>query len=143
MPGKVNPIIPEVVAQVAAQAIGNDAAVAVAGLSGHLELNTMMPVMGKNILESIELLAAACKLFDEKCVRGIKADKNRCRRYAELSPSVATALNPLIGYDRAAALVKEAKATGKTIRQLLLEKNLLPKKKIDEVLDLKKMTGKS
>jgi fumarate hydratase class II len=140
MPGKVNPVIPEVVAQVAAQVIGNDAAVAVAGLSGHLELNTMMPVIGKNVLESIELLAAACRLFDEKCVRGVKADKQRCRRYAELSPSVATALNPLLGYDKAAALVKEARATGQTIRQLLLEKKLLPKKKIAEVLDLKRMT---
>jgi fumarate hydratase class II len=140
MPGKVNPVIPEVVAQVSAQVIGNDAAVAVAGLSGHLELSTMMPVIGKNVLESIELLAAACRLFDEKCIKGIKADKKRCRRYAELSPSVATALNPLIGYDKAAVLVKEARATGKTIRQLLLEKKLLPQKKIDEVLDLKRMT---
>ena len=142
MPGKVNPVIPEVVAQVSAQVIGNDAAVAVAGLSGHLELNTMMPVIAKNVLESIGLLAAACRLFDNKCVRGIKADKKRCRRNAELSPSVATALNPLIGYDRAAALVKEAKATGKTIRQLLIEKKLLTNKKIKEVLDLRKMTGK-
>ena len=142
MPGKVNPVIPEVVAQVAAQVIGNDTTVAVAGLSGHLELNTMMPVIGKNVLESVELLSSACKLFDEKCVRGIKADKKRCRRNAELSPSVATALNPLIGYDKAAALVKEARTSGKTIRQLLLENKLLPKKKIDEVLDLSKMTGR-
>jgi fumarate hydratase class II len=142
MPGKVNPVIPEVVAQVSAQVIGNDTAVGVAGLSGHLELNTMMPVIGRNVLESIALLGAACRLFDEKCVRGMKADRKRCRRNAELSPSVATALNPLIGYDRAAALVKEARATGKTIRQLLKEKRWLSEGKISEILNLKRMTGR-
>jgi fumarate hydratase class II len=141
MPGKVNPVIPEVVAQVAARVIGNDASATIAGLSGHLELNTMMPVLGASVLESVQLVASACRLFDAKCVRGMKADKQRCRRNAELSPAVATALNPLIGYDKAAALVKEARTTGRTIRQLLLEKKLLPKKKIDEVLDLRRMTG--
>ena len=141
MPGKVNPVMPEVLAQVAAQVIGNDMAVTVAGLSGHLELNTMMPVIAKNVLESIALLASACRLFDEKCVRGMKADRARCRRNAELSPAVATALNPLLGYDRVAALVKESKSSGKSLRQLLLEKKLLPKEKIDQVLDVKKMTG--
>jgi len=141
MPGKVNPVMPEVLAQVAAQVIGNDMAVTVAGLSGHLELNTMMPVIAKNVLESIAILASSCRLFDEKCVRGMKADRARCRRNAELSPAVATALNPLLGYDRVAALVKESKSSGKSLRQLLLEKKLLPKEKIDQVLDVKKMTG--
>lgn len=142
MPGKVNPVMPEVVAQVSAQVIGNDLAVSVAGLSGHLELNTMMPVIGKNVLESVALLSSASVLFDEECVRGIRADRKRCRRNAELSPAVATALNPLIGYDRAAALVKEARATGRTIRQLLKEKRWLSEGKISEILNLKRMTGR-
>jgi len=142
MPGKVNPIMPEVLAQVSAQVIGNDIAVTVAGLSGHLELNTMMPVIAKNVLESIALLASACRLFDEKCVRGMKADRARCRRNAELSPAIATAVNPLLGYDRVAALVKESKTSGKSLRQLLMEKKLLPKEKIDQVLDVERMTGR-
>src|SRR5262249_61521073 len=101
MPGKVNPVIPEVVTQVAAQVIGNDVAITVAGMQGHFELNAFMPVMARNLLDSIELLAAACTVFDEKCVAGLVANRERAERYAELTLSAAAALNPHLGYARA------------------------------------------
>ena len=106
MPGKVNPVIPEVVTQVAAQVIGNDAAITVGGMQGHFELNVFIPMMARNLLDSIKLLSSACRLFDEKCVAGIKANREQCERYAELTLSAATALNPHIGYDRASEIVK-------------------------------------
>ena len=101
MPGKVNPVIPEVVTQVAAQVIGNDTAITVGGLQGHFELNVFIPMMARNLIESITLLASASRLLAEKCVEGIEANREQCERYAELTLSAATALNPHIGYDRA------------------------------------------
>jgi fumarate hydratase class II len=118
MPGKVNPVIPEVVTQVGAQVIGNDQAITVGGLQGHLELNVFVPMMGRNLLQSISLLAAASRLLAEKCVEGIEANRDTCERYAELTLSAATALNPYIGYDKAAEIVKEAAATGRTLRDV-------------------------
>ena len=101
MPGKVNPVMPEVVTQVAAQVIGNDTAIAVGGMQGHFELNVFVPLLARNILDSVKLLASACRLFAEKCVDGIEANRETCEHYAELTLSAAAALNPYIGYDRA------------------------------------------
>ena len=108
MPGKVNPVIPEVVTQVAAQVIGNDQAITVGGLQGHFELNVFIPMMARNLLGSIKLLAAASRLLAEKCVDGIEANREQNEHYAELTLSAATALNPYIGYDKASEIVKKA-----------------------------------
>jgi fumarate hydratase, class II len=116
MPGKVNPVIPEVVTQVAAQVIGNDATITVAGMQGHFELNAFMPVMARNLLDSIKLLSAASRLLDEKCVAGIEANREQCEHYAELTLAAATALNPYIGYDKASEIVKTALETGQSLR---------------------------
>jgi fumarate hydratase, class II len=121
MPGKVNPVIPEVVTQVAAQVIGNDQAIAVGGLQGHLELNVFVPLIAKNLLESIELLSSASRLLAEKCVDGIEANREACERYAELTLSAATALNPYIGYDRGTEIVKEAARSGRPLREVARE----------------------
>ena len=118
MPGKVNPVIPEVVTQVAAQVIGNDQAITVGGLQGHFELNVFVPLMARNLLDSIKLLASAARLFAEKCVDGIEANREQCERYAELTLSAATALNPYIGYDKATEIVKEAAASGRSLREV-------------------------
>jgi fumarate hydratase class II len=118
MPGKVNPVIPEVVTQVSAQVIGNDTAIAVGGLQGHFELNVFVPLMARNLLQSISLLAAAARLLDEKCVAGIEANREQCERYAELTLSAATALNPYIGYDKATEIVKEAASSGRSLREV-------------------------
>ena len=130
MPGKVNPVIPEVVTQVAAQVIGNDAAITVGGLQGHFELNVFVPVIARNLLESIELLASAARLFAEKCVDGIEANREICERYAELTLSAATALNPHVGYDKASEIVKEAVASGRSLRDVARDAGVS-----DEVLD--------
>jgi fumarate hydratase, class II len=121
MPGKVNPVIPEVVTQVAAQVIGNDAAITVGGLQGHFELNVFVPLMARNLLDSIELLSAASRLLAEKCVDGIEANRETCERYAELTLSAATALNPYIGYDRASEIVREAARSGRPLREVARE----------------------
>ena len=118
MPGKVNPVIPEVVTQVAGQVIGNDVAVTVGGMQGHLELNVFVPLIARNMLDSIRLLAAASRLLGDKCVAGIEANRETCERYAELTLSAATALNPYIGYDKATEIVNEAAATGKPLREV-------------------------
>src|SRR3954453_2239018 len=118
MPGKVNPVIPEVVLQVAAQVIGNDTAVTVAGTQGHFELNVFVPVIARNLLQSIDLLAAAARVFAEKCIDGLEANVEQAERYAELTLSAATALNPYIGYDRASEIVKEAAASGRSLREV-------------------------
>src|SRR3954449_3259825 len=118
MPGKVNPVMCEVVTQVAAQVIGNDQAIAIGGMQAHFELNVFVPLMAKNILVSITLLASASRLFAEKCVDGIEANREQCERYAELTLSAATALNPYIGYDKAAEIVKEASKTGRSLRDI-------------------------
>jgi len=138
MPGKVNPVMPEVVTQVAAQVIGNDAAITVGGMQGHFELNVFVPLIAKNILESVKLLASASRLFAEKCVDGITANRETCERYAELTLSAATALNPYIGYDRATEIVKEAASSGRSLREVAREKGV-EESVLDEALDYRKM----
>jgi fumarate hydratase class II len=140
MPGKVNPVLVEALTQVSAQVIGNDAVVAFAGSQGNFELNVYMPVMSRNLLESIRLLANATRLFADRCVAGIEADVERCRAYAESSPSLGTSLTPYIGYDAAAVLVKESMATGRGVRELALEKGLLTEEQLDVALDVLGMT---
>jgi fumarate hydratase class II len=138
MPGKVNPVIPEVVTQVAAQVIGNDAAVTVGGMQGHFELNVFVPVIARNVLDSIRLLAAASRLFAEKCVDGIEANRETCERYAELTLSAATALNPYIGYDKATEIVKEAAASGRSLREVAREAGV-DEETLDAALDYRAM----
>jgi fumarate hydratase class II len=139
MPGKVNPVIPEVVTQVAAQVIGNDQAIAVGGLQGHFELNVFIPLMGRNLLQSIKLLAAASRLLAEKCVDGIEANRETCERYAELTLSAATALNPYIGYDKATEIVKEAAASGRSLREVARDAGV-DEETLDQALDYRAMT---
>jgi fumarate hydratase class II len=134
MPGKVNPVIPEVVTQVAAQVIGNDTAITIGGMNGHFELNVYIPLMARNVLQSIGLLSAASRLLAEKCVDGIEANREQCERYAELTLSAATALNPVIGYDQAAKLVADAAATGRSLRELARELGV-EEGVLDEALD--------
>jgi fumarate hydratase class II len=119
MPGKVNPVLPEALAMVCAQVIGNDAAIAFGGAAGNFELNVMMPVLARNVLESIRLLAAVARLFADRCVDGITANVERCRTFAESSPQVATALNRFLGYDEVAAIVKQAVAEHRSIRDVV------------------------
>ncbi len=138
MPGKVNPVIPEVVTQVAAQVIGNDTAITVGGLQGHLELNVFVPVIARNLLQSISLLASAARLLEEKCVAGIEANREACERYAELTLSAATALNPYIGYDRASEIVKEAAASGRSLRDVARDAGV-DDATLDKALDLRAM----
>jgi fumarate hydratase, class II len=138
MPGKVNPVIPEVVTQVAAQVIGNDAAITVGGMQGHFELNVFVPLLARNLLDSIRLLASASRLFAEKCVEGIEANRETCERYAELTLSAATALNPYIGYDKATEIVKEAASSGKSLREVAREQGV-EESVLDEALDYRKM----
>src|SRR3954463_15934136 len=121
MPGKVNPVMPEVVTQVAAQVIGNDQAITIGGMQGHFELNVFVPLLAKNILESVKLLASSSRLFAEKCVDGIEANREQCESYAELTLSAATALNPYIGYDKATEIVQEASKSGKSLREVARE----------------------
>jgi fumarate hydratase class II len=138
MPGKVNPVIPEVVTQVAAQVIGNDQAIAVGGMQGHFELNVFIPLMARNLLQSIKLLAAASRLLAEKCVDGIEANRDNCERYAELTLSAATALNPYIGYDKATEIVKEAAASGRSLREVARDAGV-DEATLDEALDYRAM----
>jgi fumarate hydratase class II len=140
MPGKVNPVIPEVVLQVAAQVIGNDTAVTVAGTQGNFELNVRVPVIARNLFESIRILTSACRMLAEKCVDGIRANEETLRRHAESTPAIATALNPHIGYDRATEIVKEAVASRRTIREVALEKGV-DEATLDEALDLRRMAA--
>ena len=141
MPGKVNPVLCEVVTQVAAQVIGNDAAIAFAGTQGTLELNTYMPVIAVNLLDMIELLGRSASDFATRCVDGIEADAERCRQLAELSPSISTALNLLIGYDAATEVVRRALAENRTIRSILVEQGTLDEQQIDEVLNVETMAA--
>jgi fumarate hydratase class II len=121
MPGKVNPVIPEVITQVAAQVIGNDVAITVGGMQGHFELNVFVPLLARNLLDSIKLLASAVRLFAEKCVAGIEPKRENLERYAELTLSAATALNPYVGYDKASEIVKEAATSGRSLREVARE----------------------
>jgi len=138
MPGKVNPVIPEVVTQVAAQVIGNDAAITVGGLQGHFELNVFVPLLARNLLDSITLLASASRLFADKCVAGVEANRETCERYAELTLSAATALNPYIGYDKATEIVKEAADSGRALREVARDAGV-DDAVLDEALDYRKM----
>jgi fumarate hydratase, class II len=138
MPGKVNPVIPEVVTQVAAQVIGNDTAIAVGGMQGHFELNVFIPMMARNLLGSIRLLAAASRLLAEKCVDGIEANRENCERSAELTLAAATALNPYIGYDRASEIVKTAVASGRSLRDVAREAGV-DEETLDRALDYRAM----
>jgi fumarate hydratase class II len=138
MPGKVNPVIPEVVTQVTAQVIGNDAAITIGGMNGHFELNVYVPLIARNLLDSIRLLASASRLLAEKCVDGIEANREACERYAELTLSAATALNPYIGYDRATEIVKEAARSGRPLREVAREQGV-EESVLDEALDYRAM----
>jgi fumarate hydratase, class II len=138
MPGKVNPVIPEVVTQVAAQVIGNDAAIAVGGMQGHFELNAFVPMMARNLLGSIGLLASAARLLAEKCVDRLDANRETCERYAELTLSAATALNPYIGYDRATEIVQEAARSGRPLRDVARDAGV-DEDVLDKALDYRAM----
>ncbi|HEX6419837.1 MAG TPA: class II fumarate hydratase [Acidimicrobiales bacterium] len=140
MPGKVNPVLVEAMTQVSAQVIGNDATVAFAGSQGNFELNVYLPVIARNLLESIRLLANVTRLFADRCVAGIEADAERCRAYAESSPSLGTSLNPYIGYDAAADVVKESVRTGRSVREIVVERGLLSDEQVDRALDVLGMT---
>ncbi|MGH9210296.1 MAG: class II fumarate hydratase [Acidimicrobiales bacterium] len=140
MPGKVNPVIPEAVTQVCAQVLGNDAVVAFAGSQGNFELNVYLPVMARNLLESIRLLATVSRLFADRCIAGIEADVERCRAYAESSPSLGASLNPYIGYEAAAEVVKESIRTGRSVREIVVERGLLTDEQVDKALDVLGMT---
>jgi fumarate hydratase, class II len=140
MPGKVNPVVCEAVTQVCAQVLGNDAAVAFAGSQGNFELNVYLPVIARNLLESIRLLASVTRLFADRCVAGIEANVDRLKEYAESSPSISTALNPYIGYEKVAELMKRSTTTGRSIRELVLEEGLMSDTELDRALDVLGMT---
>ena len=143
MPGKVNPVVPESVCQVAARVIGNDAAITIGGQAGNFELNVMIPVMTHALLQSIEMMANVSRILAERCVRGITANRERCRAYAERSPALATALAPVIGYDRAAELAKRALKEDVTVRELAIETGVLDAEEATELLDPIKLTRPS
>jgi fumarate hydratase class II len=140
MPGKVNPVIPEVAVQVAGQVIGADAAITFAGTTGSFELNVTLPLIAHNLLGSIDLLAATANAYVDRCIDAIEADADRCRQLVESTDIISTALNPIIGYEKVAELVKEARATGRTIRDVALERKILPRDELDKVLDVEWMT---
>jgi fumarate hydratase class II len=136
MPGKVNPVIPEAVIQAAAQVIGNDATITISGQSGSFELNVMMPLIAYNLLQSIDLLAAAAAVFAEKCVEGISANREACAAFIERSLALVTGLVPRIGYDRAAAVAQKAYDSGRTVREVLADEKILPKEEIEKLLNI-------
>ncbi len=140
MPGKVNPVIPESVLMVCAQVVGNDATITLAGMSGVFELNVMMPVIAYNLLQSIEILAAAASLLAERSVEGITANRERAEELVEKSLAMVTSLVPKIGYDAAAEIAKESVRTGRTVRELAREKGVLPEAELNEALDARGMT---
>jgi fumarate hydratase class II len=141
MPGKVNPVMGEMLVMVCAQIVGNDATVAWGGAAGNFELNTMTPVMAFALLQSIDILAAGCRLFASRCVDGVEANEARCRELVERSSALVTALAPRIGYDAAAGLAHRAVQTGKTIREIAREAGILPDDELDRLLDVTTMTG--
>jgi len=141
MPGKVNPVMSEMLLMICAQVVGNDATIGWGGAAGNFELNVMIPVMAYNLLHSVGIMAAGCRLFASRCVEGIEPNEERCAMLIEQSLAMVTALNEAIGYDAAAAIAKESDKTGKTVRQLCIEKNVLPKEELDRLLDARRMTG--
>jgi fumarate hydratase class II len=140
MPGKVNPVMAESLMQVCAQVVGNDAAITIGGLAGNFELNVMMPVMAHNLLQSIDLLANVVGQFNERCLQGLTADRQRCEGLIEESLAMCTALAPAIGYDRAAAIAKHAHETGKTVREVALAEQVLSEEELNRLLDPRPMT---
>jgi fumarate hydratase class II len=140
MPGKVNPVACEIAVQVAGQVIGNDAAVAQGALGGQLELNACLPLVARNLLESIRLLASASSLLASRAVAGLEADRERCAELAERSLALATALVPTLGYDAAAEIAKEARATGRTLREVALARGALDVAALDRLLDPRRQT---
>ena len=140
MPGKVNPVICESVMQVCARVIGNDTTVTWAAANGNFELNVMMPVLSHSILESLRLLANVTQVFHEKCIVGIKANTGRCAELVEYSMAMVTSLAPIIGYDKAAEIAKESAKTGKTVREICREKQILPEAELAKALDPIAMT---
>jgi fumarate hydratase class II len=140
MPGKVNPVMSEMLTMVAAQVIGNDVAITVGGERGHFELNVMIPVIAHNLLESIEILASGSRVFADSCVAGISADEERCRRNAESTAALATVLAPRIGYDKAAEVAKRSLKEDKTLREIVLDMELMSASDLDDLLDFDAMT---
>jgi fumarate hydratase, class II len=140
MPGKVNPVMPEVVLQVGAQVIGNDAAITIGGMQGQFELNVRIPLIARNLLQSIHLLSTASAAFAEKCVDGIEVNREGTKRSAASTLAVATALNPYIGYDKAAEIVKEAAESGRMLREVALA-NGVDAKTYDEAIDMRKIAA--
>jgi fumarate hydratase class II len=140
MPGKVNPVIPEVVTQVGAQVMGNDVTIGFAGAQGNFELNVFVPLIARDLLESIALLTNACTVFADKCIVGIEANVERLRSYAESSPSIGTALNPYLGYEVTAEIVKESTRTGRSIREIVRKRKLMSDAELDRALDVEAMT---
>ncbi len=140
MPGKVNPVIPESVLMVATQVLGNDVTISAGGMSGNFELNVMMPVIAYNLLQSVEILANSSRLLADLCVSGLQANAQRCEALVEESLAMVTALAPVIGYDRAAEIAKQAFATGRTVRELCSEKGVLPLDELERVLDARAQT---
>ncbi|MBW1841820.1 MAG: class II fumarate hydratase [Deltaproteobacteria bacterium] len=134
MPGKINPVIPEAVLQVAAQVMGNDTTIMLAGQSGNFELNVMLPVIAYNLLQSIDLIASAAETFSEKCISGITANPEKCASFIEKSLALATYLVPHVGYDRATSIAAKAHETGKTIREIVLEEKILPEDELNKIL---------
>ncbi|MEO9224236.1 MAG: aspartate ammonia-lyase, partial [Acidimicrobiales bacterium] len=130
----------EAMTQVAAQVIGHDTAIGIAGSQGNFELNVFVPLIAHDVLESVRLLANVAAVFAERCVDGVEADVERCRAYAESSPSLGTSLNPYIGYERASELVKQSVKTGRSIRELALEAGLMTEEELDRALDVLAMT---
>jgi fumarate hydratase, class II len=141
MPGKVNPVMSEMLLMVCAEVVGHDATIAWGGAAGNFELNVMIPVMASSFLTAVAVLANAVHLFAARCVDGLVANEARATAFVEQSLAMATALNPRIGYDAAAAIAREAAATGKSVRALCLEKNVLPAEELDRLLDPRRMTG--
>jgi fumarate hydratase class II len=141
MPGKVNPVMSEMVTMVAAQVIGNDAAITIGGERGNFELNVMIPVMVHNLLESIEILSSGSRTFADRCVAGITANEERCRRNAESTASLSTVLAPKIGYDKAAEVAKKSLKEDKTLREVVREMQLMSDDELEQLLDFARMTA--
>jgi aspartate ammonia-lyase len=140
MPGKVNPVIAEMVNMVCYQAMGNDATIAAASEAGQLELNVMMPVIAHNLFFTMGILTSASRVLAERCISGIEADETQAAYWLERSPAIVTALAPRIGYAEAAQLAKEAVERNMTVRELVAEKAILPPEELDAILDLRAMT---
>jgi aspartate ammonia-lyase len=137
----VNPVIPEVINQIAFQVIGNDLTVTLAAASGQLQLNAFEPIIGYNLFESIEMLKDGCRILSDQCVAGITANAERCRANVLRSPGLATVLNPLIGYERAALIAKESLRTGRSVYDLALEARVVTREQLEALMDPSRMTG--